>query len=97
MFATLRLYSSEEEKLEEFLEALKEEGIENITVLQGIAGFGKGREFHTEDIEVLSLRLPVVIEAVSDKERIIKALERNKELFKDCFITLERTQVWEQF
>jgi len=91
----LRIYSSKEENLGDYINKLLEEGIRGAVVLQGIAGFGKGREFHSEEIEVLSYELPIVIEVVEDRKKLLNFLEKNKETFKDCYITFERVKVWE--
>jgi len=91
----LRIYSSKEEHLEEYIRKLFEGGIKGAVVLQGIAGFGKGREFHSEEIEVLSYELPVVIEVVEEREKLLKFLEENKKIFSECYLTFERVEVWE--
>ncbi|WP_461828932.1 DUF190 domain-containing protein [Aquifex sp.] len=96
MDVLLRIYSSHEEKLEEYLKLLLSYGIRGAVVLQGIGGFGKGREFHTEEIEVLSHQLPVVIEVLEEREKVIKFLEENAEFLKDCFVTLEKVKEWGQ-
>ena len=96
MTVLLRIYSSREEKLEEYLKLLLSYGIRGAVVLQGIGGFGKGREFHTEEIEVLSHELPVVIEVLEEREKVIKFLEENAEFLKDCFVTLEKVKEWGQ-
>ena len=96
MEVLLRIYSSREEKLEEYLKLLLSQGIKGAVVLQGIGGFGKGREFHTEEIEVLSYELPVVIEVLEKREKVLKFLQENKEVLKDCFITLEKVKEWGQ-
>jgi len=97
MEVLLRIYSSNEEKLEDYLRLLFSYNLKGAVVLQGIGGFGKGREFHAEEIEVLSYKLPVVIEVLEDREKVIKFLEENKEALKDCFITLEKVKEWGQF
>lgn len=91
----MRIYSSKEENLEDYINKLFEGGIRGAVVLQGIAGFGKGREFHSEEIEVLSYELPVVIEVVEDREKLLNFLKENRETFKNCYITFERVKVWE--
>ncbi|GAB6065121.1 DUF190 domain-containing protein [Aquifex pyrophilus] len=91
----LRIYSSREEHIKDYLDILRREGIYTGAVLQGIAGFGKGREFHAEDIEVLSYELPAVLEAVGEREKLLKILENNSELFKECYITFEKVKIYE--
>lgn len=97
MEVLLRIYSSNEERLEDYLRLLFSYNLRGAVVLQGIGGFGKGREFHSEEIEVLSYKLPVVIEVLEDREKVLKFLEENKEALKDCFITLEKVKEWGQF
>lgn len=97
MEVVFRIYSSHEEKLEDFLKLLLSYGIKGAVILQGIGGFGKGREFHLEEIEVLSYELPIVIEVLEEKEKVIKCLQENEDVFKDCFITLEKVKEWGQF
>ncbi|WP_461832520.1 DUF190 domain-containing protein [Aquifex sp.] len=90
----LRLYSSREEHIKDYIDILKKEGVYIGAVLQGIAGFGKGREFHSEDIEVLSYELPAVLEVVGEREKLLKILENNSKLFKECYITFEKVRIY---
>ncbi|HIP42828.1 MAG TPA: DUF190 domain-containing protein [Aquifex aeolicus] len=94
-FVLLRIYSSKEENLRDYLLSFIREDIKNVTVLQAIAGFGKGRKFHSEDVEILSHELPIVIEAVDKREKLLKFLENNKHLFYECYLTFERVEIWE--
>ena len=96
MNVVLRIYSSREEKLEEYLKTLLSCKFRGAIVLQGIEGFGKGREFHAEDIEVLSYDLPVVIEVVEEREKVLRCLDKYRYIFEDCFITLEKVKEWGQ-
>ncbi|RUM32775.1 MAG: hypothetical protein DSY42_00360 [Aquifex sp.] len=94
-FVLLRIYSSKEENLKNYLLSFVREDIKNVAVLQSIAGFGRGREFHSEDVEILSHELPIVIEAVDKREKLLKFLEDNKHLFRECYLTFERVEIWE--
>jgi len=94
MVVVLRIYSSREGSLNRILEVLLSYGFKGAVVLQGIGGFGKGREFHAEDIEVLSHELPIVVEAVEEREKVLKCLDEQRDTFRDCFITLERVKEW---
>ncbi|MDR3709650.1 MAG: DUF190 domain-containing protein [Capsulimonadaceae bacterium] len=52
------------------VKGLRAIGLEEITVLHGVEGYGGHRELHTQRIEVLFQGLPVVIEAIDSPEQI---------------------------
>jgi PII-like signaling protein len=55
---------------EVILEQLRQAGVANAAVTRGMAGFGSDGKISTINIEVLSLDLPIVIEATDTPEKI---------------------------
>lgn len=76
----LKIYVSEDSRYKghnlynAVLLKLKEMGIAGVTVTRAIAGYGKGKAFHTARILDLSSSLPVIIEAVDTAGQIEKAI-----------------------
>lgn len=72
----LRIYIGESDRYEGkplhryLVELFRKEGFYGVTVLRGIAGFGKTSRVHTASILRLSADLPVVVEVVDSKEKI---------------------------
>lgn len=54
---------------------LKEEGVSGATVIRGIEGFGDTKEIHSDFLEVLSRKLPILIEIVCLENRVTKIVE----------------------
>jgi PII-like signaling protein len=67
--------------------------ISGATVYKAVAGVGSNKELHTFDILNLSQTMPLIIEIIDDKEKILTFLKNNKELFKNFFITLQDLEV----
>lgn len=95
----LRIYIGESDRwrgkpLESaLLETLRAEGMAGTTVFRGVAGFGAHSRIHTTSIEVLSIDLPVVIEAVDVPEKIGSVLEIIYPMVREGLITLEDVQI----
>ena len=71
-----RIYTMEgHDQLNQALDILHdEEKIYGVTIIRGIAGFGKDREVHTSSLLTLSLELPLIIEFYDEPEKIEKAI-----------------------
>ncbi len=72
------------------LELLRKEGIAGATVLRGIAGFGSKSIIHFPSILRFSEDLPIIIEVVDTREKILKIIDKIKEVVKEGLITLEK-------
>ena len=52
-----------------------QENIIGVTVLRGIAGYGKDRKVHTSSLLSLSLELPLIIEFYDKPEKMAKVID----------------------
>jgi len=75
------------------LETLRKNGLAGATVTRGLAGFGAHSVIHTANIEVLSLDLPLLIQAIDSPEKIEKALEIITPMVGEGLITLDDVEV----
>jgi len=62
-------------------------------VTRGLAGFGAHSVIHTANIEVLSMDLPLLIQAIDSPEKIGKALEVITPMVGEGLITLDDVEV----
>jgi len=75
------------------LETLRKNGLAGATVTRGLAGFGAHSVIHTANIEVLSIDLPLLIQAIDAPEKIEKALEVITPMVGEGLITLDEVEV----
>lgn len=75
------------------VELLRKRHYAGATVFRGIMGFGASSKLHTDQIEVLSLDLPIVIECVDTEEHIAEILPELDQMLGGGLITLERAKV----
>src|SRR6266446_7582628 len=77
----LRVFIGESDKhdgkplYEWIVQKARTEGLAGATVLRGLMGFGAHSRLHTFKIERLSLDLPIIIEVVDTREKLVKFLE----------------------
>ena len=57
------------------IDKLKSKEISVATIVKGIEGFGEDKKIHADFIEVLSRKLPIVIDIVATEERANEILE----------------------
>ncbi|KAF2955626.1 DUF190 domain-containing protein [Marinitoga sp. 38H-ov] len=55
-----------------------DKGIKGVTVLKGIMGFGEKHHVHRVDFFTLSEDLPIIIEVIDEKEKILNLIEEIK-------------------
>ena len=67
--------------------------LQGATVYKAVAGVGSHKELHIFDMLTLSATLPLVIEIIDTKEKIISFTEAAKEALKNCFVTLSDIEV----
>ncbi|HOJ50736.1 MAG TPA: DUF190 domain-containing protein [Spirochaetota bacterium] len=95
----MSIYLSEEKKhgkvvlYKYILEKIEKFGIEGVSVIKGMAGYGRNHHIHTIEVWRLSTNLPVIIEVVSDKDKIVSLIDELKKEIKDILIVLEPVHV----
>ena len=95
----LRIFIGESDKydgkpLHKYLvELFKKERLAGVTVLRGIAGFGKSSHLHTTSILRLSTDLPIVIEVADKKENIERIKPKLDEVIEQGLITEEKVKI----
>lgn len=75
------------------LETLRAHGMAGATVFRGVAGFGAHSRIHTTAIEVLSMDLPVLIEAIDAPEKISAVVDVIYPMVREGLILLEDVQI----
>jgi uncharacterized protein len=75
------------------VELLRNRHFAGATVLRGIMGFGASARIRSDRIEVLSLDLPVVVEAIETEENIEAILPELDRMIGGGLVTLERARV----
>lgn len=75
------------------LETLRKSGIAGGTVTRAIAGFGAHSRIRTNQIEVLSTDLPIVITVVDVPENIERALKLVSPMVREGLITVEDVEI----
>ena len=64
------------------IDKLKESGVSGATIMRGIEGFGEDKKIHSDFLEVLSRKLPIVIEIVAREDKVEKILEIASSMIK---------------
>jgi PII-like signaling protein len=75
------------------VELLRARHYAGATVFRAIMGYGASSRLHTDRIEVLSLDLPIIVEAVETEEKIQAILPELDDMIGGGLITLERARV----
>ena len=75
------------------LTLLKDEGIASATLLRGMAGLGANQRIQSTSLELLSMDLPIIIEAIDYTEKIEAVLEKIYPMVREGTITLEDIQI----
>ena len=78
---------------ETIVESAHRRGLAGATVLRGILGFGANSRIHTSRILRLSQDLPVVVEIVDTKEKIVEFLPELDALITEGMVTIEKADV----
>ena len=73
------------------LRLLHDQGIAGATVFRGTEGFGERRLIHTSKIEIMSLSLPITIEATDLPEKIDAVSPRIAQLLTSGMVEISRT------
>jgi uncharacterized protein len=101
--ARLRIYASSTDKTgnqpvyEAIIYHAKNSGLAGATAFRGVMGFGLSSVVHTSKLWELTEKLPVLIEIVDEKEKIIKFYETIepvlKSMSKGCLVTIENVEI----
>ena len=101
--AVLRIYASSSDRMngkilfEDIVLRARDEGISGVTVYRGVMGFGLSTHIHTSKFWELTEKLPIVIEAVDEAEKLTAffgQIEADlKESAKGCLVTMDPVQV----
>jgi PII-like signaling protein len=75
------------------LEKARDEGVDGATVFKGAAGIGVHTEVHMRDIWSLSQKLPVIIEMVDERERLLRFLEKYESIIGEGMVTMSDVEV----
>lgn len=99
----MRIFIGESDKykgknLYQFLvEWLRKNHFAGVTVLRGLAGFGKASKVHSSDLLELSSDLPIVIEIVDKEEKIgeLKEMFNETDCIGSALITEENVKIFQ--
>jgi CBS domain-containing protein len=75
------------------LAVLKDQGIAGATLYRGMAGFGAHSRLQSTALEVLSIDLPIVLEAVDSAKKIEAVLDTLYPMVREGLITLEDVSI----
>ncbi len=99
----LRIFVGDSDKIfgiplyEEIVLQAKKSGLAGATVFKGFMGYGQSSRLHTTKILRLSEDLPIIIEIVDEKEKIVQFLPILDDLFEkaNCggLVTIEKAEV----
>ncbi len=71
----------------------REAHLAGATVVRGVMGFGHSSHLHTAKILRLSMDLPVVVEIVDSREKVLGLLPALEAMMSSGLATLEKAQV----
>lgn len=99
----LRVYASSTDKIdnrpvyETLVYEAKKQDLAGATVLRGVMGYGASSIVHTSKLWELTEKLPVIVEIIDEKEKILKYYgiieQRLKNMSKGCLVTIEQVNV----
>jgi len=95
----LRIFIGESEKVDgkplyqRLVEEARASGLAGATVWRGMMGYGANSVIHTSKIMRLSQDLPVIVEIVDAREKLVQFLDEIDSLIKGGLATLEKAQV----
>jgi PII-like signaling protein len=95
----MRIYIAESTKIKEkpairFLpEYFMKNGLTGCTVYRGMSGFGHENKLRTVDVFQFSLDLPVIIDVIDTKEKIMTVLPEVEKMIEDGLVTIQDVQM----
>jgi len=75
------------------IEMAKADGLSGATIFKAVAGIGSQSQLHTFDIWTLSQKLPIVIEMIDDREKIVEFLDRYDRAIDEGLVTMHDVEV----
>ena len=78
---------------EALVDLLHRKGVAGVTVFRGVAGYGAGGELHSDKSLILSLNMPVKIEAIDRAEVIDRVLPDAIQIAGDGLVEVNETNV----
>lgn len=91
----LRVYIAESARIAKkpaykyLVEMFMEQGFPGCTVFRGMVGYGHEHTIHTVDVLNFSMDLPVVIDVVDTKERILGIVDEVESLVKHGLVIIQ--------
>lgn len=95
----LRIYVAESARIREkpaykyLVEYFRDKGFPGCTVFRGMVGYGHEYKIRTVDVLQLSLDLPVVIDVVGEKEKILSIVPEVEGMVEHGLVTVQDVQV----
>lgn len=95
----LRIYVAESARIKEkpaykfLVEYFKDKGFPGCTVFRGMVGYGHEYKIRTVDVLQLSLDLPVVIDVVGEKAKILAVVPEVEGMVEHGLVTVQDVQV----
>lgn len=75
---------------EEIVKLLRNEKISGATVIRGIEGFGAKSHLHKASVITLSHNLPIIIEAIDNRDRLDAIVPKLDDLIEEGLVTFEK-------
>ena len=99
----MRIYASSTDKIdgkpmyESIVFKAKQMDLAGATALRGVMGFGASSVIHTSKLWELTEKLPIVVEIIDDREKLMLFFESIKpgldKMTKGCLVTVEKVEV----
>ena len=99
----IRIYASSTDKIdgkpmyESIVFKAKQMDLAGATALRGVMGFGASSVIHTSKLWELTEKLPIVVEIIDDREKLMLFFESIKpgldKMTKGCLVTVEKVEV----
>jgi len=95
----MRIYIAESTKVRDkpgsrfLIDYFMEKGLTGCTVYRGMSGFGHEHRVRTVDVFQFSLDLPVIIDVIDTKEKILAILPEVETMIEDGLVILQDVQV----
>ena len=99
----MRIYASSTDKIdgkpmyESIVFKAKQMDLAGATALRGVMGFGASSVIHTSKLWELTEKLPIVVEIIDDKKKLMLFFESIKpgldKMTKGCLVTFEKVEV----
>jgi uncharacterized protein len=95
----LRVYIAESARIGKkpaykyLVELFKERGFPGCTVFRGMVGYGHEHTIHTVDVLNFSLDLPVIIDIVDTKERVLSVVDEVQNLVEHGLVITQEVKM----